>query len=66
MHRVHTGGGAAGGNWGINCRGEDMKIKLTFAQYMSRTKNRLLKAIFQKMLEEAGPKKWIRQFREYI
>ena len=43
-----------------------MKLKLTFAQYMLRTKNSLLRAIFEKMLEEARPKTWIRQFREYM
>ena len=46
--------------------GRDMKIKMTFAQYMLRTKNGLLRAMFEKMLEEARPKKWIRQFREYM
>ena len=46
--------------------GRDMKIKMTFAQYMLRTKNGLLRAIFKKMLEEARPKKWIRQFRQYM
>ena len=33
---------------------------------MLRTKNGLLRAIFEKMLEEDKPKKWIRQFREYM
>ena len=55
-----------GGIGASTVEGRDMKIKLTFAQYMLRTKNGLLIAIFKKMLEEVKPKKWIRQFMEYM
>ena len=45
--------------------GFENKTDLCTVGYMLRTKNGLLRAIFEKMLEEARPKKWIRQFREY-
>ena len=42
-------------------RGKDMKIKITFAQYMFKTRNALLEGIFRKMIDEVRPRGWMRQ-----
>ena len=41
-------------------RGRDMKIKITFAQYMFRARNGLLESIFRKMIDEIRPRGWMR------
>ena len=43
-----------------------MKIKITFAQYMFRTKNGILEGIFRKMIVEIRPKGWLRQLGKYM
>ena len=45
--------------------GRDMKIKITFAQYMLRTRNLLLEGIFRKMIDYIKPKRWLKQLGEY-
>ena len=47
-------------------RGRDMKIKITFAQYMFRTRNGLLEGMFRKMLDEIRPKGWMKQLGKYM
>ena len=46
--------------------GRDMKIKITFALYMFRTRNGLLEGIFRKMIDEIRPRGWMRQLRKYM
>ena len=47
-------------------RRRDMKIKITFAQYMFRTRNGLLEGIFRKMMDEVRPMGWMRQLGKYM
>ena len=43
-----------------------MKIKLSFARYMTKTSNGLLAAIYGKLIKEQRPERWVKQFREYL
>ena len=43
-----------------------MKIKITFAQYMFRTRNLLLEGIFRKMIDEVRPRGWMRKLGKYM
>ena len=46
--------------------GRAMKIKLSFARYMTKTSNGLLAAIYGKLIKEQRPPgRWVKQFREY-
>ena len=47
-------------------RGKDMKIKITFAQYMFRTRNGLLEGIIRKMIDEVRPRGWMGQLGKYM
>ena len=47
-------------------RGRDMKIKITFAQCMFRTRNGLLEGIFRKLIDEVRPRGWMRQLGKYM
>ena len=47
-------------------RGRDMKIKITFTQYMFRTRNELLEGIFRKMIDKVRPRGWMRQLGKYM
>ena len=40
----------------IEARGRDMKINITFARYMFRTRNGLLVGIFRNVVDEIKPK----------
>ena len=42
-------------------RWKDMKIKLTFVQYMLRTRNLLLEGIFRMIIDDIKPKRWMKQ-----
>ena len=44
--------------------GREMKIKLSFARYMTKTSNGLLAAIYGKLIKEQRPGRWVKQFRE--
>ena len=46
--------------------GRDMKIKLSFARYMTKTSNGLLAPIYGKLIKEQRPGRWVKQFREYL
>ena len=43
-----------------------MKIKITFAQYMIKTRNGLLEGIFRKMIDKIRPKGWMKQLGKYM
>ena len=47
-------------------RGRDIKKKITFAQYMFRTKNGLLYGTFRKIIDVIRPKGWMRQLGKYM
>ena len=64
--RIHASSGAAGRDRASTVRGRDLKIKITFAQYMFRTRNGLLEVIFRKMTAEIRPRGWMRQLRKYM
>ena len=62
-----TPGAALQGEIGASTvKGRDMKIKITFAQYMFRTRNELLEGLFRKMIDEIRPRGWMRQLRKYM
>ena len=44
-------------------RGRDVKIKITFAQYMFRTRNGPQEGIFRKMIDDIKPKRWMKQLK---
>ena len=50
---VHTCGSIAG-------RGGGMKIKLSFARYMTKTSTGLLAAIYGKLIKEQRPGRWVK------
>ena len=47
-------------------RGRDMKIKITFAQYMFIIRKGLLEGIFRKMIDEIRPMGWMKQLGKYL
>ena len=49
-----------------NVGGKDMKIKITFPQYMFRTRTGLLKGVFRKMIDEIKLKRWMKKLGEHM
>ena len=63
---VYTGDSVAGDIGASTVEGRDRKIKLGFGRYMFKTRNGLLRAIFQRMCGEIRSERWMRQLREYM
>ena len=58
--------GAHNKMWASSAKMKDMKIKLKFANYMEKTANGLMTAIFRKLTKETRPQIWFRQLTEYL